>query len=1305
VKKAKTAVESSNQTEEADPLRGEALSPAEKDRAFNELIGEKGKLDEFVKRLADTHNQDYSTWQAVDEEDAAERGRQMEITGTLHRKLAHPTWQSIFKAKGEMGNIQRKQLLTLIRKAPRDYRALYADVMERPEFAVSAEDTTAAALKYRISDSRREDIDSLTPEKLRLLAEQLDIEAYAEKFRTGRALFNEPVEKAYIKQLQEQRAEVEQTLKEVEADRGEDNAYLERIAGKQFMDTFNRAVAAREELTRSNEKLDRAIASGKKNAGFYTRIAQRATANYNSIVQTLESLAQARKLEMDVREALENQRIHDAVQAAKKELKTEAREKIDALKDEFKKTRERERTKTSLQKKFAVIMAVNDLKAYQKDLKERQETAKELTQAKRGVTNRINRPVNPREVNAEQGRAAAIIQRLVEPSMLEGIDRFIGGIEKPYLRTIFETWKIDEILRTGIVKDKTQATRDKMTRLFSKESFDDLTNEEKKYLYRKIPPKDWASALGLEKIIERRNENYPEMNGEAEQQIAFKYLPPDVYYRIMDKPFSEWTLEEGEGLAKIIDDLIVQGKEIYKANIDAEKRRIQEYQRAVVKTIGTVASSGLNDSQEEKDKILNKYNEGTGGTAQAQARRRKGSGPLLGYADMNMYHFARMLDNGDTNGKNSAVLHRRQDDAYKQKMAAIDTRTERIQKVMNEQHITQTELWENAVEIDIGSEKGKTKFTAAELIGFISASRDSYSREAVMYGNLLQEKERGLYQYEGVTDAELGPLYELAERRFNLVMNAAEKLLADKPGYRRLMEAIDEDFTAGGKRLSDALIRYNNTYMPIVEKYFPINRLSPVSIQSADAQYAKDLLGASSGAFNLLVENGFTNERQEIPAQYQTEIKLDILGVWSEAVSKEEHFMAYGQLVKDLNAIYKKNRQVKDTIQRRYGRPAVDYINKYINELANPNPERVRTSLDNVIKMMRGKTAAAYLGWKVSTIAKQFITSPAPFFGYMNPVEYWGTFIEFITRKEDTWREIAGMSEHMKHRSANLLTELVKEQARQKFENKADAAISRINKKGMEGLEWIDRMCVAPGWLVLYRKEFRRLTNGNNGVTLTEMDAKVKAAQYADDIIRATQPSQRPEDIAPLFKGNSEVGKAVLQFTQSLNVIWQNIRYDIPQMIRERRYGNAAGMIIGYALSGILLGAITAGFDDDDDEAAKAMKIAMWSTLQFTDAFPIIGSEATHAAELLITGKARYQSGLNLVPAFQKIAGAAEKGIKGAQEEDFNKLLKAAAAAAEGAALYKGLPVSGIKEAGLFLGIGDGDGEIKINPGAVVGRR
>jgi hypothetical protein len=534
VRKSKQAA---NSREQAEGTTGtETATPAELDREFIELIGEPGELQNFVELLAATYNEDYGQWQAADEEDMANRDRWAEISDNLRRKFTHPTWQSIFKVAGRMGLTQQKQVLTMIRYSPREYRAVYADIMERPDMAVSAEDSTAAALKHRITDSRREDVDSLTPEKMRQLAEQLDIEDFAKKVRTGHAQFDDPVERAYIKQLQDQSQKLENDLKEIDDDRQEDNNYIERLAGKEFNDAFERAIKAREQITRKHGELDRAIKEGRRSTSRIAWWLQRQNANYYTIIQSLEALANAHQLELDIQRILSDEKLKDYAKSAK--------------------------TEATLTVRLARKAERGQIRAHIAEIKEKQEAARELTQAKRGVTRRILRPINPRGVNAEQGRAVAIIQRLAEPSMLEGIDRFIGGIEKTYLRTIFETWKVDEQLRAGILKNKAQATA--------------------------------------------------------------------------------WTLEEAEELAKVIDDLIVQGKEVYKANVDAEQKRISAYQTSVRNTIRTVNKAGLRP--EEIEKIIGRYDYGVAGTAAADAKRRASKGPLLGYADMNIYRFARVPD-------------------------------------------------------------------------------------------------------------------------------------------------------------------------------------------------------------------------------------------------------------------------------------------------------------------------------------------------------------------------------------------------------------------------------------------------------------------------------------------------------------------------------------------------------------------------------------------------------------------------------------------------------------------------------------
>jgi hypothetical protein len=310
--------------------------------------------------------------------------------------------------------------------------------------------------------------------------------------------------------------------------------------------------------------------------------------------------------------------------------------------------------------------------------------------------------------------------------------------------------------------------------------------------------------------------------------------------------------------------------------------------------------------------------------------------------------------------------------------------------------------------------------------------------------------------------------------------------------------------------------------------------------------------------------------------------------------------------------------------------------------------------------------------------------------------------VDFAAHGEKLWAEICELSPHMKNRSANLLTEIVHEAAKNHADGKVRAAIARANELGMNGLEWVDRSCVAPGWLALYRKELARLDKDGS---LDANDRSIKAAEYADDIVGLTQPSSRKSQLPPLFKGNSELANAFLQFTSSLSTIWQMTRYDIPAQFRNKETRKWAGTIVSMTVTGIVLGALCSGFDDDDDEKDKAAKIALWATSQFTGAFPIIGSEVSRIAETAITGRPQFTGGSTIFPALQKLSNTTGSFRKGLTEKDFNATLKGMAGAAEAFALESGTPVSAIKEYLRLIGVGDGDGSFGFYLWALLGRR
>ena len=294
----------------------------------------------------------------------------------------------------------------------------------------------------------------------------------------------------------------------------------------------------------------------------------------------------------------------------------------------------------------------------------------------------------------------------------------------------------------------------------------------------------------------------------------------------------------------------------------------------------------------------------------------------------------------------------------------------------------------------------------------------------------------------------------------------------------------------------------------------------------------------------------------------------------------------------------------------------------YINEIANPNATGQKTQLDKVVRMLRGKTAPAYLAWKTSGILKQAVTSPWPCLQYVNPVEYASAAFDLM--KKGTAESIKAKSAYMNSRRFDPIIDLVHE-AESKATNKVSAGISKFNMIGMQGLEIVDWCSVAPGWLATYRKTLAQLEKTN--ATLKEVDMRTQedmeeqAVAKADEMIRMCQPSARAFDLSPLLKSNgphSELVKALLQFQTSLNVIYQNIRYDIPYAARHGEWKQVVGIVGYYAAAGISLGLLTEGLagDDEEDKELKNLRKFIYYSPSNAAARPMVSTRLAGLTEM-----------------------------------------------------------------------------------------
>lgn len=667
----------------------------------------------------------------------------------------------------------------------------------------------------------------------------------------------------------------------------------------------------------------------------------------------------------------------------------------------------------------------------------------------------------------------------------------------------------------------------------------------------------------------------------------------------------------------------------------------------------------------------------------------------------------------------------------------------------------------------------EVKLSKGHMAGSIEANDDyePTSRNAVMFGNMLSsnadvnEKE----QYEQ-QDREMKELLEnndpLATQllalgkldrtpgttaymarckgRFLSAITKAKDILREHPELEGFMQLIAKDYATQYERMNEVSVDVFNTPVHRVKAYVPLNRIESNG-ETLESKVKEDLLSIN-GISKKGADKGMTMRRVSIPPLYQKPVEMGLYKTWSNSVERTEHFIHYSAYVRELNRVYKSKDSAYTNrfIENRYGKYMMDYIKSYINEVANPNADKVRSAGDDIIRTLRGNTAPAYLAWKASAIIKQGLTSPWPYMQFVNPAEYLKAAWKLTTSRGEGYEAIREKSVFMKNRVMDPMNDLVKEMSEAAAGNKLVKNYRKINAKGMAGLEWIDWICVAPGWLACYEQEKNRITGTNQEVyeatkiRLNEENALVdvassqwktqeqieaaamqamvddvekRAVEYADNCTRQCQPSNRAADIAPLFKNSSEAWKAYLQFQTSLNVIWNNIRYDLPYAVKNKQFYRIAGCITGYVAAGIMMNAVMEGWsnDDDDKEGAALRDFIYYSTTQFTDSVPMIGNILTNTTKSIITQENSFfgNNGVDMTPMISKFAKAATSTNTALTSDDPEKAKKAwinaAVNFAEGVNMNAGLPTSGVREIMKLTGIGDGDGELEVDLGSVYG--
>jgi hypothetical protein len=720
----------------------------------------------------------------------------------------------------------------------------------------------------------------------------------------------------------------------------------------------------------------------------------------------------------------------------------------------------------------------------------------------------------------------------------------------------------------------------------------------------------------------------------------FEHLKADLEKMLEKQNIRKKTIAELEAIAAGINRLRTEGRDARFEKLSKIKER----------------QSGIRGDIKQVLDESGKYKKPPVVGSEEYKKQNKGIGQAVKGFDLaltTIHRVATILDGGKEDGIFTRILVKGERAAHRKQFDAADKRLNIIQTEMKSLGLDFDHFYKETVSIE------GTTLSKSDILGMYIGMRDESTKAHIIYGNLIDENQRKSLSPE--------QLQALGNARMRLVEQFISKLTdKEKQAANLFIKDADVNFA----RFEAAIIEHENRAPPKVDVYMP-NEVKERTGEALEYNFKQDML--TSYGLKRNVDKGATLERIKINPKNQMAINLDAIGVYLRGIEKQERYIAYSGFMKDANATLRDGRSaslVRHFIKNTHGQKYLDYVDNWLSGVANPKAydrlNQMTSGLDKAFNMLRGPVSVAYLGLRISSAFKQFITNPIPYIPYAGPRMFWGMLknLNPIEMRKDL-AFAKEKSALVRHRTQNQAVEAVKNWDLGSRWNRARDATMTL-------LEGSDLFAVGTGWKAIYD-----MTYAESLKTMTEAEADTVAVDKADEITIKTQPTAREADLAPAFKSKNAFAKIVTQFQNPMNVIYNQVFHDLPDAVRNQRWGEVAGILPGYLLVGGILGLLAAPRDTDDDEEAQARAMIAGALKQPLDAILIIGPALDPILDQIVTGKKVYHSNQTAFPGLEKIIN----GLSNLPDlEDSDKVLKTAQGLAEGAGIVVGLPTSALKE-------------------------
>ena len=591
-----------------------------------------------------------------------------------------------------------------------------------------------------------------------------------------------------------------------------------------------------------------------------------------------------------------------------------------------------------------------------------------------------------------------------------------------------------------------------------------------------------------------------------EQKKAF---PAKLAKMLDKKTLAEFTVEELESVAAEIKNLTKMGKTKSKAKASIEKSQLEKEVDALTDVSG-------------KAPAIDRETANTGDYSR--------TGIIEGLKNGYLWtlRLPRIFDWLDgRKGTFSGLWHRtfydRVNEQYNSELRVSEKRHKSGTEKMNELGITMNEL----AEVDDFSElQNGLSLTKEQQMGLYAAMKNILSQDAVFHGNRIKQK----------------------------TANAILSNLDQK--YKELADFIIDEYQQNYERIREVYEAVTGEDLGKEINYTPIVRLE-ISEYAAKSELIDQLLERHNLKRGY-VEKKFTLYRKNIAPEHQKPMDLRLVSLWQSQVQKQEHFIHFEQLTKNLRKILANN-DIKASIEQKLGSQGIKIINAYVDRVANPTIYKAYDGLAGVSRILRRNVAMAYLSYNLMTIAKQ-VPSLVLYTKDSGVSSMLSSVSEFAKNSREVWDRVRDKDPQVKNafieREIEDLRNALSQTQDKDTIDKINRLISQVGHKGMIGIRFVDGIVRTIGWNAVYQK--------NRQLGLSEAES----ARLAQNATLRTQPASAAKDIANLY-ANNEFLNWFTMFTNQLNNVWNITTYDTFAYWSDKKYQNSAMTLMGVAANAL----------------------------------------------------------------------------------------------------------------------------------------